>query len=107
MNTYIQVNIGRNVPVDASGAGGRTMSGWEWDRFKSNVTRAMIDSLIGPMVDIEIHNGIGTWDGEEEESVHISSFGPYDVDSLRKKLERIRSLFWQDSIALIVGSELI
>lgn len=101
-NAYVQVNIGRKFP------NGIDMVGWEWDLFQQDTTKALHNSMRTPKP-IESHTGRGlTPDGSAEDSLHLSTVNA-DVDlfALRLKLKELAERFEQDSIALIVGSELI
>ena len=56
-----------------------------------------------------MHSGQGSWEGGSEESVHISSYWEdgFDLRQLKAELAQLKEWFEQDTIALIVGSELI
>ena len=97
---YIQVNIGRNVR-------GEEMTMIKWFDFIDEVKIAIRRSADDRNVRIEEHQGVGVWDGEEEDSAHLSAFGVFDLSELRSELQRIAYYHDQDSIALIVRSELI
>lgn len=109
---YIQVNIGRNfVPNEFNKFGGE-LSDLEWNSFQDDVVR-ILESLkehsdMGHEVP-EIHLGTGVWDGKLEESAKISLYheGGFDLDGIREQLFRLKKEYSQDSIALIIGSELI
>lgn len=104
---YIQVNIGRNIgntpmPVEKwQELQGRVMfvisvAAFNWEDFDLEAS-------------IETHLGTGSYNGITEESAHISSYWEegFDIEYLKKDLAKIRDWFEQDTIALIVGSELI
>lgn len=103
---YIQVNIGRNI-------GDTPMSDHLWDTFRLAVSQAICLSV--RTTDYvsesgnELHKGVGYWQVGEEESAHISRFDErgYDLVQLKNDLRELAKQFEQDSIALIVGSELI
>lgn len=109
---YIQVNIGRNV-------GPAPMSDDSWSRFKSEVKAVIIWSTWGgednpDVIDvfsaIQVHEGLGEWDGIPEVSAHISYFSEVGVNyrRLRDGIAVLRDKYMQDSIALVgPGSELI
>ena len=110
---YVQVNIGRNE-------GGTPMSDVRWAWFVDTVRDAIVSSVIkalpGPnytgvravtLKEVQIHRGLGHWRGNMEDSAHISYMGELDVAYLRSQLAPIARMFGQDTIALIVGSELV
>ncbi|AXC36234.1 hypothetical protein SEA_FORK_5 [Microbacterium phage Fork] len=102
--TYVQVNIGRNVE-------GKPMTASEWARFKALVQSNLEYATIGRGV-VSVHEGRGAWQDEHgntvsEDSAYFSTFAVVDIPALRTALAKARMLFWQDAIALIVGSELI
>lgn len=102
---YIQANIGRNID-------NTPMTDTQWDTFTGSVAFAIYaaatDSGFDPL-DVEIHNGTGSYAGISEDSRHLSAYSEagFDLDSLRAELREIKGWYGQDAIALIVGSELI
>ena len=107
---YVQINIGRNI--ETKGMGLMAMSAADWQEFQDDMANALLqfrecsDMGSGP---VQIHKGIGEWDGIAEESAHISLFhdGGFDLDNLKEYLSGQRSYYGQDAIAFIAGSELI
>lgn len=103
--TYVQVNIGRNVD-------GTPMPAAQWARFQAKMHEVLTNSTIGGGV-VSVHQGRGAWaseDGntvESEDSAYFSTFAVVDLDALRYALAHYRTVYNQDAIALIVGSELI
>lgn len=106
MSTYVQVNIGRSV-------GAEPMNADAWEAFQSAIVRAFIDAMTNGLENVEIHTGQGFWNDDvtgdlvSEDSVHVSSFGDYDVSALRADVSAIGHTYGQDAVALIVGSELV
>lgn len=107
---YIQVNIGRNF--EHSTLGTVPMVSDVWREFQERVVYILLQlrehtDMGEPTV--EIHLGTGVWDGVPEESAKISVYheGGFDLDSIREQLFRLKKEYSQDSIALIIGSELI
>lgn len=109
---YIQVNIGRNFVADKNNATGGTLSDLEWRCFRADVCMILDQfrehSDMGHEYPEELL-GTGVWDGVREESAKISLYheGGFDLDSIREQLFRLKKEYGQDSIALIIGSELI
>lgn len=103
--TYVQVNIGRNVDGVAMPAGA-------WSRFQGKIEDVLRNSILGQGV-VSTHKGMGAWLSENgntvqsEESAYISTFAVVDLDALRLAIAHYRTVYNQDAIALIVGSELI
>lgn len=103
---YVQLNFGRNVE-------GMPMSSERWDDFRNDIITVLVMSCNGSSVEtlnaIEVHNGSGTWSGVREDSAHVSIFWEpgVNVDILRERVARVKRNYRQDSIALIVGSELV
>ena len=109
---YIQVNIGRNFSPDKNNATGGTLSDLDWRCFRADVY--MILDQYREHSDMgheypEEHLGMGEWVGKLEESAKISLYheGGFDLDGIREQLFRLKKEYSQDSIALIIGSELI
>lgn len=103
---YIQVNIGRNI-------GDTPMSDNMWDMFKEQIAQIIRRSVKADYRDvsglnIEFHEGLGMW-GNQEDSCHISLYDErgFDLLELQRDLKWMRSEYEQDSVALIIGSELI
>lgn len=102
---FIQANIGRNV-------NDTPMSEDKWDTFAGSVAFAIYanaNDVNLDMLDIEVHNGTGSFEGISEDSRHISVYSEagFDLDNLRDDLREIKGWYDQEAIALIVGSELI
>lgn len=103
---YIQANIGRNI-------GSEPMTDSEWHGFIDSVKFAFCfaDQSASIMSDdISIHYGQGEWDGVPEESAYISFFDAnqtIDIKHLKTQFRIIKKWYEQDTIALVIGSELI
>lgn len=103
---YVQVNFGRNVD-------GVPMSRESWDDFRNDIIAVLVmscnDSSVETPNSIEVHNGSGSWAGVREDSAHVSIFWEpgVNLDILRERIAYLKRNYQQDSIALIVGSELI
>lgn len=96
---YVQVNIGSDLDGEVSVG------------FENAVNRALLQSIRNPdqraTVDFESHQGQGFWNAESEQSLHISVVADVDLFTLRARLRKIKSQFNQDTIGLIVGSDLL
>lgn len=109
---YIQVNIGRNFVPDKYNEFGGELSQFDWEEFIEDVCQVLSGlrehSDMG-YAEPKVHLGTGVWYGRTEESAHISLYheGGFDLDGIREQLYRLKKKYSQDSIALIVGSELI
>lgn len=107
---YIQINIGRNADVGSLGT--MVMGESAWTNFQDYVADTLLQyrehSDMGGGT-IERHYGIGYWEGVREESCHISLYheGGFDLDGIKERLLGLKKEFGQDSIAVIIGSELI
>ena len=109
---YIQVNIGRNFVADRYNETGGTLSDLEWRCFRADV--CMILDGFREHSDMgheypEEFLGMGEWKGGFEESAKISLYheGGFDLEGIREQLFRLKKEYSQETIALIVGSELI
>lgn len=107
---YVQVNIGRNF--EHSTLGTMPMVSDVWREFQERVVYILLQlrehtDMGEPTV--EIHLGVGVSDGTPEESAKISVYheGGFDLDAIRESLSETKADYKQESIALIVGSELI
>ena len=107
---YIQVNIGRNF--EHSTLGTMPMVSDVWREFQERVVDILLQlrehtDMGEPSV--EVHLGVGYYDGIPEESAKISVYheGGFDLDAIREHLFELLPDYKQKSIALIVGSELI
>lgn len=100
--TYMQINIGR-------GTGSRKLSKAQWASFIKDMQDALV--IYGNAVPhtLETHYGKGTWEGQTEESCHISALTSKDVtiDNFRDVLLSAKLNYDQDAIALVLGSHLI
>ena len=104
---YIQVNIGRNI-------GTEPMDDKSWSTFKGRVAYAIYNSAncweaFVIRTNVELHDGMGRYNGITEDSSHISSYWEdgFDLDQLREELRTVRDIYGQDSIALLTESELV
>lgn len=97
---YVQVNIGRNV-------GSESMSDADWDKFIAYTASALSSTCLNH-TEFEFHYGRGTWEGVAEESCHVSTLAQsVDGPKLRSKLRDLARQFGQDTVALVIGSELV
>ena len=102
---YIQVNIGRNIsstkvemPLD------------DWEAFVRQVKIILQASIRDPLAPVEIHYGVGVYDGVKEDSAHISMVAdvtPEDIEWIRGSLLELKKFYNQERIALITQSTLI
>ena len=107
---YIQVNIGRNF--EHSTLGNMPMVSDVWREFQERVVYILLQlrehtDMGEPSV--EVHLGVGYYNGIPEESAKISVYheGGFDLESIREHLSELKTDYKQDSIALLIGSELI
>jgi hypothetical protein len=92
---YIQANIGRNVtnafhvipPSDSDAA--HPMSDYLWGVFQDMTKRAIRRAMVRALPEsfdlrdvtvdsFETHTGIGSWEGQTEESAHVSIYLDHD-----------------------------
>lgn len=110
VTTYAQLNIGRNVDNTPM-----AQDRWEW--FVSTAQSVLMGAQhrVGGSPageshrnDVEVHYGAGVWGGVAEESAHVSLFWEFgiDADYVREQAGVIARMFEQDTVAVIVGSEL-
>ena len=121
---YIQVNIGRNYVADMFNPTGGILSDVQWAWFKKDIVDNLVATVLSDSDDIsednwqkvlntvEIHNDQGSYNGIAEESCHISIFVPAGLSEkslgdFRRYLFNLKKEYSQDSIGLIIGSELI
>jgi len=119
----VTVTIGRNVPsqyVDLATRAGlvdgptAALSDQAWADFTELVVEALKDfeSQVGGLEStwIETHDGIGSWDGVEEQSRKITLL--YETDGMPIGIERTqlaialasaRSGYYQDAVAVSFG----
>ena len=96
VGSLVTVTIGRNV-------GDRPMTNLAWSTFRANV-RANLDRELGGTT-FGPFDGLGQWDGLEEESTaftHLSAL-PVSVKRLDNVLASLARLFEQDAIAWSYG----
>lgn len=109
MYTYT-VTIGRNVPSH----NGEPMSALDWATFEDEVIEALTSAAWERQIAfVEVHRGMGGWDGVTEESVKImmalKSALPEltedcrDLLSLRNSLRDLVAFYGQDALALSIG----
>lgn len=100
--TYMQINIGR-------GTGSRKLSKAQWASFIKDMQDALV--IYGNAVPhtLETHYGKGTWEGQTEESCHISALTDKFVtrENFKDVLLSAKLNYDQDAIALVLGSHLI
>lgn len=110
---YLQASIGRNVgtkPVEAD----------VWHAFQQDTREALflsvhdvdIEVAVGiKWEDLQVHTGMGEWDGVKEESAHISVYfdtKPGQINAARlhehlaDRLVALARYYDQDAIAFIV-----
>lgn len=109
---YIQVNIGRNFAPNKHNETGGTLSDLDWRCFKIDAELILSNNRINPTTeygDAEVFDGLGEWDGKLEESAKISMYHEdgFDLARIREELYRLKKEYSQDTIALVIGSELI
>lgn len=110
---YIQASIGRNV-------GTEPMADAVWHVFKQDTREALflsvhdVDIAVAVGIeweDLQVHTGIGEWDGVKEESAHVSVYfdtKPGQVNAARlhehlsDRLVALAREYGQDAIAFIV-----
>lgn len=106
---YIQVNAGHNIgdtPMPPESVEAMHLG------IAIAVTAAITDSD-ATVNGYEIHKGIGSWEGVPEVSSHLTFFTDYNgtIDelksALRTNLASVAAEFGQDSLGLIVGSDLV
>ena len=101
-DAWLQINIGRNV-------GGTPMPDYIWQEFQDRIISALVRYANANPNDIMSTVGTGPWgDGREE----CASFGVFarkgfDIELFRDWLALTAARFDQESIALMVGGELI
>jgi hypothetical protein len=99
--TYVQVNIGRNI-------GDEIADITSWSIFQAKVAAAITRASQREPRWVEYHDKDVSLPVPIEQGVHISAmlYRPR-LDALRADLRAIKHDHKQDSIALIVGSELL
>lgn len=106
----LTITIGRNYSSTSAAAilkGAapiRPLSTGNWAAFQSTIH----DLLASWEGTVEQHNGIGTWDGVEEESAKFTLLTPFAFDStmlrgIKHELAWLAKVYHQDAIALTVG----
>lgn len=105
-NTSIRIAIGRNVKNEP-------MHSIDWDMFQAYVANGL-GKIIPDNLGIEFHNGVGHWEGEDEDSAIISVIGANEFQTwigtgaIRTMLSILKDRFFQDSIVLeIIEPEFI
>lgn len=103
---YIQANIGRTTNK------GEVLSDEDWEAFINEVKNDLSFFSDGDDLPFETHFGVGTWGGKEEESAHVSLLLERELEDVEVKLIKdflavTARTFEQDTIALILGSELV
>lgn len=107
----VYITIGRGIGADSA------LSFDDWADFKAQATY-LIEFEVKEMlrasdVVIEVHEGIGIYDGVREESAIISARWedtgePLQINYFRGHLRRLAEVYGQKSVALSVGtSELV
>ncbi len=106
--TYAQLNIGRNV-----GSEPMPHAQWAWfvgsaQNALAEASRVASDAWAKPC-DTQVMYGRGEWQGMGEDAAYVSLYWEdgIDVAHLREQAAIMASMFDQDAIALVVGSELI
>lgn len=99
---YIQVNIGRNVQDVA-------MSESDWNLYIDRVRLDIETNAIAYDTGVEVHKGIGVYNGIVEESAHLSLLASnVSVSALKCDLAQSAAAYGQETVALIIAqSELI
>lgn len=124
MTNYAQLNIGRNYPAGHAMAG-QPMSDGLWAEARANATEWLTSCITDPMTgmlhgpndptlalirkDVQVHTGMGEWDGEPEESVHVSLYHDHgiDTDAVRVVAKMVAHKYEQAAVAVTFGSQLI
>ena len=110
--------IGRNVPASNPNPmfAGKPMPLTTWETFIEDVSADMhtvSNNYQAGVATMEIHRGVGIWDGVEEESAKITLLLdealPEDrLSQMRRYLSELARQYGQDAIALTIGeSELV
>lgn len=124
MTNYAQMNIGRNYPAGHAMAG-QPMSDELWAEARANAIEWLASCTLDPMTgmlprpndpalalirkDVQVHTGMGEWDGEPEESMHVSLYHDHgiDPDAVRALARLIAHRYEQAAVAVTFGSQLI
>lgn len=101
-DAWIQVNIGRNV-------GGAPMSDDNWQEFRDRVISALVRFAGASPNDIMTTVGTGPWNDSREDCASFGVFAckGFDIELFRDWLGITAARFDQESIALMIGGELI
>ena len=99
---YIQANIGRNVQDSA-------MSESDWNLYIDRVRLDIETNAVAYDAGVEVHKGIGVYNGIVEESAHLSLLvDSVSVSLLKRDLAESAAVYGQETVALIVTqSELV
>ena len=91
------------------GAGDRCLSEEKWATFEDHVNQVFTDIALGHDDDfVEVHSGMGNWQGIEEESTKITLLTNIELDRtmigvIRRNLEALAEAYDQDAIAFTIG----
>ena len=94
---WVQFNIGRNV-------NDVPMSQYRWLDFTHRTVRGLV--RLGADYDsVEIHDGVGTFDGITEDSRHIAAMlrDDVDVNALMAHAAELETGYDQDMVAVLIG----
>ncbi len=108
----ITVTVGRNVRPSHPTLANKPLSDNDWRAYVSEVSHLLRRYAANRTSWIEVHYGIGTWDGVAEESakitIHDARTGGSAVPTLTRALRYLAGCHDQDALAVSVGrSELI
>ena len=94
----VQVSIGRNTSP------GIPLPKIAWYNFQRDIGEALWENVAGAAQWEEVHTGTGSWDGQTEESAHITVLDVFwlDREALTRDLASIAKRYGQDAIALTV-----
>lgn len=103
----VTVTIGRNRRPESTVEPNTALPETSWAGFVGAVRDALDHYLAVPGSWIEVHYGVGEWDGVREESAKVTITGDHltleRLPWVRNRLGRVAVFFDQDAIALHVG----
>lgn len=108
----VTLTIGRNLGKAAGADAGKPVSDARWSAIESAARAALTVTVGTPEAWIEVHYGIGVWEGQAEESMKVMLSGaditPDNAAALRTAVADLTEAHAQDAIALNFGwTELI
>ena len=101
-DAWLQINIGRNVD-------GAPMSDRDWQEFRIRVISALVRYAGASPNDIMTTTGTGPWEDGREDCASFGVFARkgFDLELFRDWIGITAARFDQESIALMIGGELI